>query len=318
MTAINSIAYNRLAENELSRRRSRCAAEERERQAFIAKNCPDITELIREKRDIGLDVAQKMIESPSSQEELASLGMQLAAGKDAEIRRALTAHGLSADYLDPVYVCPICRDTGRSGGVLCSCLKQVLVEGMFSGSGLSPFQTFENYRHDLIDEPRAKKAAERIFEYCRSWAEDFPNNELPGLLLIGAPGVGKTYLLNAIGTAVLAKGHSVLRVTANKLVSSVMDSIRDPSAPVPDFSLPELLIIDDLGSEPMIGNVTIESLLSIISERQDSRRQLLIATNKDPETLANEYGERILSRLISPQSVKVIKVATPSIRVMKL
>ena len=318
MTAINSIAYNRLAENELSRRRTRSAAIERERRAFIAQNCPDVTALLREKREMGLDVAQKMIESPASQTELAALGTQLAAQKDAEIRRALMLHGLPADYLEPVYTCPVCRDTGRSGGGLCSCIKQVLVEGMFSGSGLNPFQTFENYRHDLIEEPRAHKASERIFEFCRGWAEDFPNNELPGLLLIGAPGVGKTYLLNAIGTAVLQKGRSVLRVTANKLVASIMDSIHDPSAPVPDFSLPELLIIDDLGTEPLIGNITIESLLSIISERQDSRRPLLIATNKDPETLADEYGERILSRLISPQSVRVIKVSTPSIRVMKL
>lgn len=314
----NGIAFNRAAENELSRRRSRGAAIARERRAFIEANHPEITALLREKREIGLDIAEKIIESPSSQDALTALGRELTSKKEGEIRAALVKCGLPADYLDPVYTCPVCRDTGRSGGELCSCLKQVMVEGMFSGSGLNPNQSFASFRHDLIEDPRAHKASERIFEYCRGWAASFPENDFPGILLIGAPGVGKTFLLNAIGAEVLGRGYSVLRVTANKLVASKLEVIRDPSLPVPDYTLPELLIIDDIGSEPMIPNITIESLLSILSERQDMGRATLFATNLDIETLEDEYGERVRSRLISPQFTKVIKVDLPNIRFMKL
>ncbi|MBO6061638.1 MAG: ATP-binding protein [Clostridia bacterium] len=311
------LAFNRAAENELSRRRAASLRIENARRENVRNNYPEIEAIRREMLEIGFDLGDKLMREPASEAELVELGNSLLEKKKAELSAALINRGLPADYLEPVYACPVCRDTGRTEDGVCACLRQLIIEDMFSGSGLNPGETFESFRHDLISDPRESKAMERIYAYCVGYADSFPNNEQPGLLLMGAPGVGKTFLLNSIGGRVLKRGHSVLRLTANKLVSSVLDSIRDTSLPRPDFISPELLIIDDLGTEPMIANVTIESILSILSERQDLNKATLFATNKDIEALAEEYGERIISRLVSPRSVKVIKLTTPSIRVMK-
>ena len=317
MSSNNGIGFDRSVETLLSERRSRARRIENARRENVLANYPEAASLWREIRDIGLEFADKMIASPQDAEALDSLARSLVAQKKTELKSVLIKNGLGEDYLEPYYFCPICRDTGRSGDEFCACIKQKMVDKMFSGSGLNPNETFETFCHDLISDPKQNKAMERIYEYCRDYSDRFPENEAGDILLIGAPGVGKSFLLNCIGGRVLGNGHSVLKITANRLVSSVLDSIRDPDSERPDFIFPELLMIDDLGTEPMINNVTLETLLSVLGERQDTGKATLIATNKPIEALAEEYGERIVSRMISPRCVKVIKLTTPSIRVMK-
>ena len=82
--------------------------------------------------------------------------------------------------------------------------------------------------------------------------------------------------------------------------------------------MPDVLMIDDLGAEPMINNITVETILSILCDRQDAGKATLIATNKDIEGLQEDYGQRIFSRMISPQRVKIFEIRTQSIRTMKL
>ncbi len=317
MMTSKGIAFSRAAEAELSARRLRSERETKARRSKVRGEYPAIKSILDEITDIGIEFADKMIASPRDADALQTLASGLIEKKKTELAEALVSNGLPADYLEPVYVCPVCRDTGKDGFEICACIKQLAIENMFSGSGLNGGETFETFRHDLISDPRESKALERIYAYCLSYADRFPENELPDILLMGAPGVGKTFLLNCIGARVLNNGHSVLKITANRLVNSVLDSIRDRETERPDFISPELLMIDDLGAEPMIANVTLETLLSIICERQDQRRATLIATNKTIEDLADEYGERIVSRIISPRNVKVIRMTTPSIRIMK-
>lgn len=317
MSRNNGLGFSRAAEAELSKRRSAARRLEMEHRENVRKNYPEIFALANEMNDIGVEFADKIIASPQDAEALEAFARGLVAQKKREVQAALVKNGLGADYLEPLYSCPMCRDTGKAGDELCACIKQVIIENMFSGSGLNRNETFETFRHDLIADPKQSRAMERIFEFCRGYAESFPENKPHDMLLIGPPGVGKSFLLNCIGGSVLNSGHSVLKLTANRLVSSVLDSIRDPEIERPDFIFPELLMIDDLGTEPMINNITLETLLSVLCERQDGGKSTIIATNKSIEDLAEEYGERIVSRMISPRQVKVIKITTPSIRVMR-
>ena len=59
----------------------------------------------------------------------------------------------------------------------------------------------------------------------------------------------------------------------------------------------DLLVIDDLGTESILRNVTLEYLYTVISERMNAGRHTLITTNLSPAALADRYGERIVSRL---------------------
>ena len=57
------------------------------------------------------------------------------------------------------------------------------------------------------------------------------------------------------------------------------------------------LIIDDLGTESILKNVTLEYFYQIINERNTSGKLTLITTNLGHDDILARYGERIYSRL---------------------
>ena len=62
---------------------------------------------------------------------------------------------------------------------------------------------------------------------------------------------------------------------------------------------PDLLIIDDLGTEPLFKNVTREYLGVVITERNLHKKRTIITSNLTPNDLLDRYGERIYSRIFS-------------------
>ena len=73
-----------------------------------------------------------------------------------------------------------------------------------------------------------------------------------------------------------------------------------------DFLLPLLscdyLLIDDLGTEPIKRNITLEYLYLILSEREKNAKYTIITTNLDLEGILSRYGERIFSRISSKKT----------------
>ena len=147
-------------------------------------------------------------------------------------------------------------------------------------------------------------------------------------------GVGKTYLINCIGCRLLTRGYSVLKISAGRLIDITMQTLRADESEKPDFILPDLLIIDDLGTEPMINNITIETLLSILCRRQDQNKATVIASNLAiadmgnrsdsadkqqirAETISSRYGERFASRLMAPRTSKLQWIQTENVRLMR-
>ena len=92
-----------------------------------------------------------------------------------------------------------------------------------------------------------------------------------------------------------------------------MDAIKERTAP-PDFMAPDLLIIDDLGTEPMIPNITRETLFSVINERQSADRATLWATNLGLDFIQDSYGDRFFSRLIAPRSTGILAMSGEDLR----
>ena len=73
-------------------------------------------------------------------------------------------------------------------------------------------------------------------------------------------------------------------------------------------------MIDDLGSEPLMQNVTVEQLFNLLNERLNRGLSTVISTNLTMEELQSRYTERIASRLRDRNNWKVITLEGKDIR----
>jgi DNA replication protein DnaC len=119
-----------------------------------------------------------------------------------------------------------------------------------------------------------------------------------GLWLMGRFGTGKTALAMIVSKSAIDAGRSVAIYSCPRLLNVIRESI--DGGGVLDFldrlAEVDLLHIDDLGAERRTDWV-IEQLYSIINARYEARRSTLITTNLERDALADQVGERIVSRL---------------------
>ena len=59
----------------------------------------------------------------------------------------------------------------------------------------------------------------------------------------------------------------------------------------------DLLVIDDLGTEPILNNVTVEYITAVISERLAKQKAFIITTNLSFDETKIKYTDRLSSRL---------------------
>ena len=69
----------------------------------------------------------------------------------------------------------------------------------------------------------------------------------------------------------------------------------------------DLLVIDDLGTEPMRKNVTKEYLLILLNERIAKGKSTIITTNLNPEQVLEKYEERIFSRMFNKRETLILQ-----------
>lgn len=284
------------------------------RTAEIYEKCPKIRELDIELAHGSVERGKRAILGDSSAlKELAVTNAAISAEK----HHLLTVLGYSEDYLDPIYSCPICKDTGYiAPGEKCSCFKSALTDLIYSESSLKDtlmrenFETFDitRYSDDPADidpilkmTPRANmlRTAHQVKLFIRDFDTDFQN-----LLIYGPTGVGKTFLANCISKELLDTAHTVMYYTAYGFFDCMekrkfgIETDAEHAAEVSMDSLidSDLLIIDDLGTE-LTNSFTAFALYSVLNERSLRRRSTIITTNLDLDDLAVRYTERVFSRI---------------------
>jgi DNA replication protein DnaC len=159
-----------------------------------------------------------------------------------------------------------------------------------------------------------KRRSLKAKELCELFAGELALNGLPGLVIMGETGVGKTFLLDCIGRRALERGRSVQKYTAYNIVDMMLRAIRERTA-AEDLTAPELLLIDDLGTEPMVPSITFEALFAAVNERGNAGRATVVATNLDRAAILESYGERIFSRLFSQRGYSVIELRGNDLRI---
>ena len=57
----------------------------------------------------------------------------------------LVSAGFPADYLEPIYECPDCKDTGYVGSQKCHCLQKAIIDLLYTQSNLKNILQEENF-----------------------------------------------------------------------------------------------------------------------------------------------------------------------------
>ena len=247
---------------------------------------------------------------------------------NAEIRARLVSAGLSDDYLKMHYACPVCKDTGYTSDmppVMCECFQKKIHALQRDAHIVSDFenQNFEKYDDSRIPDEivygdvTQRQLTGRIRDLCYEYADNFPNTYKPNLLLTGEAGLGKTFLLSAIAEKLESRGFSPVLISAYRLLEIMREKHFHMDAPGTDFesllSCP-ILLIDDLGCEPMLKNITQEYLFVLINERIAKKKPTVIATNMTPAQLKERYGERIMSRICDTQVCDSVRLMGRDLR----
>lgn len=120
-----------------------------------------------------------------------------------------------------------------------------------------------------------------------------------GLWFMGPVGTGKTTLAMLVSKAALEASRSVAIYSLPRLLNEIREVHRSEESHVDlldRLTAVDLLHIDDVGAERTTDWV-LEELYSIVNARYEDQKSIVITTNLYPTDLADQIGQRIVSRL---------------------
>lgn len=187
------------------------------------------------------------------------------------------------------YSCETCKDEGYFHGQMCNCLKKEISKTLLADSG---FEKLEKFSDSINSSGDLKPVYLKMKEWCDS---SFSKNLI---YLAGPTGVGKTHLLRCMADQLIENGKLIKIVTAFQMNQDFKQFSRSST---PEFLNKyidcEVLFIDDLGTEPLYKNITLEFLYLIINERKMKKLATVITSNLGLYEILNRYEERIFSRI---------------------
>lgn len=289
-----------------------------ERRRYVYQKIDGYKELADSIASISVQQGRKLLSGDETAlTELRRLLRELSEAKN----RLLLSAGLPADYLEPVYDCPDCRDTGYINGKKCHCFRQAEISLLYEQSNISQLLEKENFStlsYDYYqgeDLARFRSAAEASKKFARNKDFDYHN-----LFFYGTVGTGKSFLSGCIAKEMIENGRSVIYFSAVRLFETLSQISFDHKSKEDlhnmhhDLYQCDLLIIDDLGTE-LTNNFITTQLFSCLNERHIRRKPTIISTNLSLEELRNRYSDRIFSRIMS--NYQIYKLTGPDIRIRK-
>lgn len=299
-------AILRELQGEYDQQRMRNDQEDQRRLAEVTAKCPEIAQLMDERQSMIFAGLRGILDGRVQGDELPRRMDVM----NTRIAQLLHQHGYAANYLEPVYRCGKCKDTGYVGEPvkeMCDCLRSAFYARLYQQVGLSEKaqQTFESFDLTVFPDKKVegqpftqRQLMSMIREQCQTWADQYPKASTSDMLLMGPSGLGKTFLMHAMAKRLLDRGHNVLMMSAYRFLDVARKAyFSGQMGELDSLMEADVLLLDDLGSEPLMENITIVQLFNLINERQTAGKGTVISTNLNLRELRERYTERIASRL---------------------
>lgn len=320
--ALNKMQYESIIKGyERTRDRNRYLTEER--REHIYTHVPGYRQLDESVADISGSLARAVIDGEEGAMQKVHSSLQEIVSRK---RRLLSEYGYPADYLEPIYDCPDCRDTGFLSGEdgrksKCHCFRSQEIELLYDQSNIRETIRNENFAtlsfayygdDDLL---RFEKAVDICKDFVQNFEQDYHN-----LFFYGTVGTGKSFLSGCIANELLQKGCSVLYFSAARLFETLAHYSFDSNCKEAlydfynDLYHCDLVIIDDLGTE-LTNSFVSSQLFSCLNERHLRKKATIISTNLSLEELRDRYSDRVFSRITS--NYELCKLTGPDIRMLK-
>ena len=286
---------------------------------------PELKKIHQAISELSVKQARKLLEGDDNA--LAELRAQIKT-LSKQSKDLLANGGFPADYLEPVYDCADCKDTGYIDNKKCHCFQKAVIDMLYTQSNLKHILqeenfdtfTFSYYSANHVD-PKTGSSSLANMQKAYMTARDFVDTfgrEFRNLFLYGDTGVGKTFLSNCIAKELIDKSHSVIYLSSFELFDTLAKSKfgRDEAANQMNEHIfdCDLLIIDDLGTE-LTNSFTVSQLFLCLNERLLRRKSTIISTNLSLESLVDIYSERTFSRITS--NYTMLKLTGDDIRIKK-
>ena len=301
--------------------RERHLKELEERKQLVYRRLPALQQVREEIEAAAMEQLGAVLNDPFHAEEAIDAAQKRVDALKEREAALLAEHPDLAKMLQLEYDCPICKDTGMIEGRRCICLVEKMMNSGEIDLPLLRQQNFDTFDLNVFpvdaggvpQREKMRKFRENSWKYV----EDFPKNEKPNLLIYGGTGLGKTFLLSCIAKDVLEKGYDVKSYTAYRFFNRLLHYHIGKEESIEDILNADLLIVDDLGSEPEYKNVNINYFFMVLNERLCRRKHTACASNLRLGLLKERYGERIASRLFDKKTTQIFHLEGKDLRLSK-
>lgn len=301
-------AVARMYEND----KQKNAAEYIRRHSEVYKKIPRIKEIDCIFDESSIEIARLALNKTDDIEQKKEEYRQAIRALTAEKHSLLAENGYPQDYLDAIYTCSECRDTGLKDNKKCRCFLHRMVMLNYKYSGVEDILKRENF--DTFDpqvysakktdnRPSPRENAEDVKKHLDKIIAEYPQKPM-NIIFAGPTGTGKTFLCNCMAKKMLDMGYSLYYTWAYALFTDLADMQfgRETETDKGLIQGCDILIIDDLGAE-IPTKITPNLLLSLIEQRSRYGRSTLITTNCSIDMLFKNYGERIGSRFVKDYKI---------------
>lgn len=311
---MNAVYAEILTQYEDTRYRNEQEYQDRLKTAY--KECPQLLEVENSILQMRKALAMSILKGDHGKRELEEALSSLYRERE-EIAKTF-----EKGYLNPIYTCKKCKDTGytdKAKNKRCICFEKKLNEYRFKEYFIEKNESFDAFDLNLFSDESAGKISQkeqmrRIKDRLLKYVEEFPQNSQRTLVFLGGTGLGKTFLLKCL-LREFSKDTTCIFTTSYKMFNDFHKNRLGEDLDIDTYFDAACLFIDDLASEPITKNVTVEYFFNLLNERLRQRKYTFIASNATLQGLKDRYTEAVFSRLVDKKNSCVYILEGKDVRI---